>query len=125
MAFAQYRGCSKDDCGVPFAHTEMHHAENDWADGGLTDSTNLAPACGPHNRAVGTEPHQWSTEKITDGPDKGRYGTARANHLHRIDELLRRHLAHGGEESRAESRDPSPPGRTDVVWPPAHSTYAA
>ncbi|WP_328858602.1 HNH endonuclease [Williamsia herbipolensis] len=102
MAFAQYKGCSKDDCGVPFAHTEMHHAEADWADGGLTDSPHMAPACGRHNRAVGSEPHQWSTEKITDGPDRGRYGwrrnadppeRLRANHEHRIDELLQQHSA--------------------------------
>ncbi|MGU3294025.1 DUF222 domain-containing protein [Williamsia sp. M5A3_1d] len=118
MAFAQYRGCSKDDCGVAFAHTEMHHAEQDWADGGLTDSTHLAPACGPHNRAVGTEPHQWSTEKITDGPDKGRYGwrrntdppeKLRANHLHRIDELLERFR--NPPDVAAVSR------RFDITWP--------
>ncbi|MGU3292685.1 DUF222 domain-containing protein [Williamsia sp. M5A3_1d] len=125
MAFAQYRGCSKGDCGVPFAHTEMHHAETDWAEGGLTDSTHMAPACGPHNRAVGIEPHQWVTEKIADGPDKGQYGwrrntdppdKLRANHLHRIDELLRRHLTDGGEESCVES--PHPVQRAfDITWP--------
>ncbi|MGU3291807.1 DUF222 domain-containing protein [Williamsia sp. M5A3_1d] len=115
MAFAQYRGCSKDDCGVPFAHTEMHHAEQGWADGGLTDSTHLAPACGPHNRAVGSEPHQWSTEKITDGPDKGRYGwrrntdtpdQLRANRLHRIDEVLQR--------DSTRTTDQPPPPVSDV-----------
>ncbi|MCX6468629.1 MAG: hypothetical protein NTW76_04855 [Corynebacteriales bacterium] len=62
----------------------------------------MAPACGRHNRAVGSEPHQWSTEKITDGPDRGRYGwrrnadppeRLRANHEHRIDELLQQHSA--------------------------------
>ncbi|MGJ0118407.1 DUF222 domain-containing protein [Williamsia sp. MIQD14] len=127
MAFAKYGGCSKDDCPVPFAHTEMHHAENDWADGGLTDVTDLAPACGRHNRAVGTEPHQWTTEKITDGPDRGRYGwrrntdppdALRANHLHRIDELLERYR--------------NPPDAVPVVsrafaitWPRAHLYPAA
>ncbi|MGU3292940.1 DUF222 domain-containing protein [Williamsia sp. M5A3_1d] len=118
MAFAQYRGCSKDDCGVAFAHAEMHHAETDWADGGLTDVTDMAPACGPHNRAVGTEPHQWVTEKITDGPDKGRYGwrrntdppgSARANHLHRIDELL--------ERFRNPPDIPAVSRQFDITWP--------
>ncbi|KQR97879.1 hypothetical protein ASG12_12635 [Williamsia sp. Leaf354] len=61
MAFGHYRSCSKDGCTTPFAHTEMHHAEADWADGGLTDSPHTAPACGRHNRAVGCEPHQWTT----------------------------------------------------------------
>ncbi|WP_328858922.1 HNH endonuclease [Williamsia herbipolensis] len=100
MAFAQYKGCSKDDCRVPFAHTEMHHAETDWADGGNTDSPHLAPACARHNRAVGPEPHQWTTEEITAGPDRGRYGwrrntdppeKLRSNRLYRIDELLQQH----------------------------------
>ncbi|MGU3290964.1 DUF222 domain-containing protein [Williamsia sp. M5A3_1d] len=125
MAFAQYRGCSKDDCGVAFAHTEMHHAEQDWADGGLTDSTHLAPACGPHNRAVGPEAHQWSTEKIIDGRDKGRYGwrrntdprdQLRANHLHRIDELL--------EQFRNPPDVPAPSHRFDITWP-RHPLYPA
>ncbi|MGJ0120780.1 DUF222 domain-containing protein [Williamsia sp. MIQD14] len=119
MAFAKYKGCSKDDCPTPFAHTEMHHAENDWADGGLTDSPHMAPACGPHNRAVGTEPHQWTTQKITDGPDKGRYGwrrntdppeTLRANQLHRIDELLQRYR-------NPPDAVPAVSRRFDITWP--------
>ncbi|WP_328857126.1 13E12 repeat family protein [Williamsia herbipolensis] len=127
MAFTQYGGCSKDDCTTPFAHTEMHHAEADWADGGLTDSPHLAPACGPHNRAVGAEPHQWVTEKITDGPDKGRYGwrrntdppdQLRANHLHRIDELFERH------RNRSDTT-PVVNGRFDITWPRVHLYPAA
>ncbi|MGJ0120583.1 DUF222 domain-containing protein [Williamsia sp. MIQD14] len=153
MAFAKYKGCSKDDCSVPFAHTEMHHAEQDWADGGTTDSTDMAPACGPHNRAVGTEPHQWTTEKITDGPDRGRYGwrrntdppdALRANQLHRIDQLLQRHstsrdpwidpptveesprvldIEHQLAHLVAERRTRAP--RIDVTWPRWPITWAA
>ncbi|MGJ0118151.1 DUF222 domain-containing protein [Williamsia sp. MIQD14] len=127
MAFARYKGCSKDDCPTPFAHTEMHHAEQDWADGGLTDSPHLAPACGPHNRAVGTEPHQWTTEKITDGPDKGRYGwrrntdpphALRANQLHRIDELLERYR-------NPPDAVPALSRRFDITWPRVHLHPAA
>ncbi len=100
LLFAKYGGCSRDDCPVPFAHCEMHHADKDWADGGTTDANHLAPACGPHNRSVGTRPEQWQTVKITDGPYRGRYGwrrntdppgEVRTNHLHLIDELLERH----------------------------------
>ncbi|WP_160298530.1 HNH endonuclease signature motif containing protein [Williamsia herbipolensis] len=145
MAFAQYKGCSKDDCGVPFAHTEMHHAEADWSDGGLTDAPHLAPACGRHNRAVGSEPHQWSTEKITEGPDRGRYGwrrntdppeKLRANHLHRIDELLHQDspdileppptvsdIEHQLAHLAAERRPRAP--RIDIVWPRWPITWAA
>ncbi|MGJ0118944.1 DUF222 domain-containing protein [Williamsia sp. MIQD14] len=126
MAFAKYRGCSKDTCHVPFAHTEMHHAERDWADGGLTDAADLAPACGRHNRAVGTEPHQWTTEKITDGPDKGRYGwrrntdppdALRANQLHRIDEIFERYR-------NLPDADPASSWRFDIAWP-RHPLYPA
>ncbi|WP_443089081.1 DUF222 domain-containing protein [Williamsia sp. Leaf354] len=133
MAFSQYKGCSKDDCTTPFAHTEMHHAEADWADGGLTDSPHLAPACGRHNRAVGSEPHQWSTEKITDGPDRGRYGwrrntdppdELRANHLHRIDELLERHSRE--VDPPCPERSGPPPARSfDLTWPRAPLYLAA
>ena len=133
MAFAQYKGCSKDDCSTPFAHTEMHHADADWADGGLTDSPHMAPACGRHNRAVGSESHQWSTEKITDGPDRGRYGwrrntdppeKLRANQLHRIDELLQRHSRE--VDSPCPERSEPPPARSfDLTWPRAPLYLAA
>jgi hypothetical protein len=96
VTFAEYGGCSKPGCPRPFSHTEAHHAEQDWAQGGNTDVTDLAPACGPHNRAVHDGPGGWRTEKITDGPDRGKYGwTAngttdppRTNHLHRPDRIL-------------------------------------
>jgi hypothetical protein len=96
VMFAEYGGCSKPGCPRPFSHTEAHHAEQDWARGGLTDITDLAPACGPHNRAVHDGPGGWQTEKILDGPDRGKYGwTAngtsdppRTNHLHRPDRIL-------------------------------------
>ncbi|MCP2160353.1 protein of unknown function (DUF222) [Williamsia serinedens] len=96
VKFAEYGGCSKPGCPRPFSHTEAHHAEQDWADGGNTDITDLAPACGPHNRAVHDGPGGWRTEKILDGPDRGKYGWVangttdppRTNHLHRPDRIL-------------------------------------
>ncbi|WP_229705058.1 HNH endonuclease signature motif containing protein [Williamsia phyllosphaerae] len=100
VLFAKYGGCGAADCPTPFAHCEIHHADKDWADGGTTDVNHLAPACGPHNRAVGPNPDQWTTDKITTGPDRGRYGWRRntdppeeihANHRHHIRELLDRH----------------------------------
>ncbi len=62
----------------------------------------LAPACGPHNRAVGPRPGQWETVKLTTGPDRGRYDwrrnratgdspdELRVNHIHHLGELLDR-----------------------------------
>ncbi|GAA2050820.1 HNH endonuclease signature motif containing protein [Williamsia deligens] len=99
VAFAQYGGCSMPGCPAPFSHTEAHHAEQDWAHGGTTDITDLAPACGPHNRAVHDRPGGWQTRKIIEGPDRGKFGwTAngttdppRTNHLHRPDQLLADH----------------------------------
>jgi hypothetical protein len=96
LMFAEYGGCSKPGCPRPFSHTEAHHAEQDWAEGGNTDITDLAPACGPHNRAVHDGPGGWQTVKITDGPDRGKYGWVangttdppRTNHLHRPDRIL-------------------------------------
>ncbi|MCX6469599.1 MAG: DUF222 domain-containing protein [Corynebacteriales bacterium] len=129
MAFAQYKGCSKDDCTTPFAHTEMHHAETDWADGGLTDSPHMAPACGRHNRAVGPEPHQWSTEKIADGPDRGRYGwrrnadppdQLRANRLHRIDDVLHQDSANDAPWVEPPAEPEPPPRVPDVEHQLAH-----
>ncbi len=96
VTFAEYGGCSMPGCPRPFSHTEAHHAEEDWANGGNTDITDLAPACGPHNRAVHDGPGGWQTEKILDGPDRGKYGwrangttdPPRTNHLHRPDRIL-------------------------------------
>ncbi|MBT0568691.1 DUF222 domain-containing protein, partial [Williamsia sp. CHRR-6] len=42
LLFTMYGGCSTPACPAPFTHTEAHHAETDWAAGGLTNSTHLA-----------------------------------------------------------------------------------
>ncbi|MGZ8178136.1 DUF222 domain-containing protein [Williamsia sp. SKLECPSW1] len=110
LLFAQYGGCAMPGCPAPFSHTEMHHAKQDWATGGNTDSTDLAPACGPHNRAVHDRPGGWQTEKITDGPDRGRFGWVangttdppRTNHLHRPDQILEDHAPPPDTESPVE-----------------------
>ncbi|MDS1116455.1 DUF222 domain-containing protein [Gordonia westfalica] len=64
--------CSTPDCGVPATHVEMHHAQLDWGLGGLTEITDLAPACPKHNRMVGDQPGQYTTRMVRDGPDEGR-----------------------------------------------------
>ncbi|MGJ0119666.1 DUF222 domain-containing protein [Williamsia sp. MIQD14] len=99
VLFSQYGGCGKAGCPAPFAHVEIHHADTDWADGGATDVTELAPACGPHNRVVGDGPGRFRTVKIDSGPDRGRYGWTpngstgppRANHLHRPAQIVADH----------------------------------
>lgn len=98
--FAAYGGCTKPGCPAPFSHTEIHHAEQDFAAGGRTDVDALAPACGPHNRMVGDRPGQYSTVKITTGSARGAYGWSRntrsgvppltptVNRLHLVDETF-------------------------------------
>ncbi|WP_238421042.1 HNH endonuclease signature motif containing protein [Gordonia sp. 'Campus'] len=64
--------CSAPGCDQPATQVELHHAHQDWADGGLTDIDDLAPACPRHNRMVGTNPGQYTTRIVRSGPDEGR-----------------------------------------------------
>ncbi|NDK92657.1 DUF222 domain-containing protein, partial [Gordonia desulfuricans] len=64
--------CSAPGCDRAAAHVEIHHAVNDFADGGRTDIIELAPACPTHHRMVGDQPGQYTTGKIESGPDEGR-----------------------------------------------------
>ncbi|MDJ0010284.1 DUF222 domain-containing protein, partial [Gordonia alkanivorans] len=74
VSFARPDGevCSTPDCGISAAHVEMHHAQLDWGLGGLTDITDLAPACPKHNRMVSNEPGGYTTRMVREGPDEGR-----------------------------------------------------
>jgi hypothetical protein len=69
--FAAHRGCSHPGCSNPALWAEAHHVR-EWAQGGFTDITHLAPACPQHHQLVGPGEHQWQTVMITDGPDAGR-----------------------------------------------------
>ncbi|WP_137809585.1 MULTISPECIES: HNH endonuclease signature motif containing protein [unclassified Gordonia (in: high G+C Gram-positive bacteria)] len=74
VSFARPDGevCSAPGCDQPATHVDMHHAQKDWAKGGLTDIDDLAPACPRHNRMVGEAPGQYTTRVVRDGPDEGR-----------------------------------------------------
>ncbi|WP_439031108.1 DUF222 domain-containing protein [Gordonia terrae] len=73
-SFARPEGavCSAPGCDQPATQVDMHHAETDWADGGLTDIDHLTPACPRHNRMVGDNPGQYTTHIVRSGPDTGR-----------------------------------------------------
>lgn len=71
--FARDRGCTAPGCTQPFSRSQVHHMP-DWAKGGSTDIDHTGAACGDHNRWNGTEPGQWETRVIADGPDQGRVG---------------------------------------------------
>ncbi len=89
---ARDRGCTFPGCDVPGYLTEAHHAECDWADGGLTDVDDLAAACGSHNKFV--RPGGWRTRKRRDGrtewipPPHLDTGQGRVNLNHHPEELL-------------------------------------
>ncbi|MCT1354357.1 MULTISPECIES: HNH endonuclease signature motif containing protein [Gordonia] len=74
VSFARPDGevCSAPGCDQPATHVDMHHAQKDWAKGGLTDIDDLAPACPRHNRMVGDQPGQFTTRVVRSGPDEGR-----------------------------------------------------
>ncbi|MCR5980507.1 DUF222 domain-containing protein [Gordonia jinghuaiqii] len=74
VSFARPDGevCSTPGCGQPASQVEMHHAQLDWSMGGLTDITDLTPACPRHNRMVGDKPGQYTTRMQRSGPDEGR-----------------------------------------------------
>ncbi|MFE0749958.1 DUF222 domain-containing protein, partial [Gordonia sp. NPDC058843] len=74
VSFARPDGevCSAPGCDQPATQVDMHHAQKDWAKGGLTDIDDLAPACPRHNRMVGDQPGQYTTRIERSGPDEGR-----------------------------------------------------
>ncbi|WAC56775.1 HNH endonuclease signature motif containing protein [Gordonia sp. SL306] len=115
--------CTHPDCDMPFSHTEVHHAERDWADGGRTDIDALAAACPTHNRMVGPKPGQFTTHIVADGPDAGRPawtrntdGTRppnppRINRRNHIADTLRHHLDDSGlsGDTPARPKEVAPP----------------
>lgn len=86
------RGCTKPGCTVPGYACQVHHAELDWAGGGLTDITDETLACGPHNRLV--MDGGWRTRKRRDGttewipPPHLDSGQSRVNNYHHPERYL-------------------------------------
>lgn len=89
---AKDRGCTHPGCTVPGYGCQVHHAEMDWAKGGLTNIDELTLACGPHNRLV--KEGGWRTRKRKDGttewipPPHLDGGQARVNHYHHPEKYL-------------------------------------
>lgn len=87
------RGCTFPGCTVPGYGCQIHHANTDWADGGLTDIDDLAMACGPHNRLV--DKGGWTTRRRRDGttewlPPPQLPLNGGVNTYHRPDKAVRR-----------------------------------
>jgi len=89
---ARDRGCTHPGCTVPGYGCQVHHAELDWAEGGLTDICDEVLACGPHNRLV--KEGGWRTRKRKDGriewipPPHLDKGQARVNKYHHPQDFL-------------------------------------
>jgi hypothetical protein len=86
------RGCTKPGCTAPGYLCQVHHAELDWAEGGLTNITDETLACGPHNRLV--MEGGWRTRKRRDGttewipPPHLDSGQSRVNNYHHPERYL-------------------------------------
>ncbi len=89
---AKDRGCTFPGCTVPGYGCQVHHAEKDWAVGGLSNITDETLACGPHNRLV--KPGGWRTRKRKDGrtewlpPPHLDTGQTRVNDYHHPEKYL-------------------------------------
>lgn len=86
------RGCTKPGCTTPAYLCQVHHAELDWAEGGLTNITDETLACGPRNRLV--MKGGWRTRKRRDGttewipPPHLDSGQSRINNHHHPERYL-------------------------------------
>ena len=65
VLLARDRGCTRPGCTVAGAQCQVHHAVNDWAQGGQTNVDDLALGCPKDNRSV--KPGGWTTRKRNDG----------------------------------------------------------
>ncbi|ANY25710.1 HNH endonuclease signature motif containing protein [Gordonia terrae] len=120
VSFARPDGevSSAPGCDQPATHVELHHAQKDWARGGLTDIDDLAPACPRHNRMVGDQPGQYTTHIVRSGPDEGRClwrlnadpgAPPNPDRLNRRPDIPRRFAAHL-RDTRAEIHGEPPRG---------------
>ncbi len=62
---AKDRGCTRPGCDAPGYHSVVHHAAQDWKNGGNTDVQDLTLACPPDNELV--ETGGWDTRKLAGG----------------------------------------------------------
>ncbi|AKS31365.1 HNH endonuclease signature motif containing protein [Mycolicibacterium goodii] len=93
--WARDRGCTRPGCTANGYRCQAHHANTDYAKGGLTDADALALACGCDNRLVGDEPNKWTTRINDHGecewipPELLDRGQRRTNTYHHPETLFR------------------------------------
>ncbi|BBZ32624.1 hypothetical protein MCNF_12290 [Mycolicibacterium confluentis] len=110
VLFSKERGCSAPGCTASFYQCQVHHAAQDWIEGGETNVNELTLACGTDNRKVGPEPEKWTTRIRDDGrcewipPPHLDNGGPRVNDHHHPENLLNPHQE--GNEGRPGSPQP-------------------
>jgi hypothetical protein len=57
VLYARDRGRTFPGCTAPAYHSEAHHRNGDWSQGGLTNIDDLTLACGTDNRRVNNYHH--------------------------------------------------------------------
>ena len=93
MLIARDGGCTKPCCTVGAYGCQVHHASQDWANGGNTNVDDLTLACGTDNRGV--DDGGWQTTINARGecewtpPPALDHGQTRINYYHRPEALLR------------------------------------
>ncbi len=62
---AKDRGCTRPGCDAPGYHSVVHHAAQDWKNGGTTNIQDLTLACPPDNQLI--ETGGWNTRILAGG----------------------------------------------------------
>lgn len=117
MLIARDGGCTKPCCTVGAYGCQVHHASQDWANGGNTNVDDLTLACGTDNRGV--DDGGWQTTINTRGecewtpPSALDHGQSRINYYHRPEALLRPPEDRAAPEPRLDPTEtpggPEPP----------------
>jgi hypothetical protein len=98
--FVRDRGCTRPGCTRPAFDCQVHHAQQDWRDGGLTNTTDMALACARDNHLI--ENTDWTTRRRNGRtewipPPPLDTGQTRGNNHHHPRRYLTEHSDDDGE----------------------------
>ncbi len=124
MLIAREGGCTKPSCTVGAYGAQVHHARQDWIEGGHTNVDDMTLACGVDNRMVG--PDGWTTT-VNDQhevewirPPHLDTGQARTNFYHQPEKLLQ-----PPDDPQPPPTDPTPkPDNTTRKTTPLEDPWA-
>ena len=104
--FARDKGCTRPGCTRPALDCQVHHAQQDWCEGGLTDTTDMALACQPDHHLI--ENTDWTTQRTAGRtewipPPALDTGQTRINNHHHPHRYLTEHHHDGDDEDDGEA----------------------